>query len=251
MGYGCLKYLIKKEYNVVFCVARADEQQDSSVFPSVMKLARDSCIPLIQPVDINASNVTRILEDLDCEIALSIQNNRIFRDNWIGFFGEGLGIANIHLSPLPRYSGFWPEMWAIWNCEKDFGVTMHYVARQVDTGRIIAQYPVRILETETRKTLYEKSVAAAFQMFKDNIDKILSEKVPGREQDLSKRTYCRRELPNDGVIDLSWEKEKIERFLRATCFYPFIGAKIRINQKIYSVVDKDLAFFKPHFIGEE
>jgi len=49
--------------------------------------------------------------------------------------------VNSHYAPLPRYAGYWPELWAIWNDEKDFAVTIHYIDRGVDTGNIIAQYP--------------------------------------------------------------------------------------------------------------
>lgn len=245
LGYKCLKYLIEENYNVILCIGRKDDEPGSFVFPSVLELAREHNIPTLRPEKINDLKVINIVKSLRSEIALSIQNNRIFKENWIDYFNALLGIVNIHLSPLPRYGGFWPEMWAIWNDEKLFGITMHYIDHGVDTGRIIAQYPIEIIETETRKTLYDKCVQAAFKMFKDNINSILFKKMLGQEQDLTKKSYFKRELPNNGFIDFSWDAKKIERFIRALSFYPFVGPKMKIGDRIISTVDCDLEFYKP------
>ena len=62
----------------------------------------------------------------------------------------------MHYSLLPRYSGFWPELWAILNEEKFFSVTIHFIEKNIDTGPINVQKFFNINELETRSSLYKK-----------------------------------------------------------------------------------------------
>ncbi|MGH3391871.1 MAG: methionyl-tRNA formyltransferase [Actinomadura sp.] len=50
-----------------------------------------------------------------------------------------LGVLNVHTSLLPRYRGPAPIQWAIRNGDPDFGVTVHWMDENIDTGNIVAQ----------------------------------------------------------------------------------------------------------------
>ena len=229
---------------VVLCICRQDDSTKESIFPSLMKRSKELDIPVLQPKKINSHRVFSCVEKLNPDIVLSLQNNMIFGEEWINFFENRLGIANIHYSPLPRYAGYWPEMWAIWNSESDFAVTLHYVSIGVDTGPIIAQRYFKISELETRKSLYDKSTLECFKMLKDNISSLIEEKQPTIDQNKSLRTYFPKALPNDGILDLNWDFETQLRFIRAIAFPGFPGPKIRIGDNMYTILKEDLPFFK-------
>ncbi len=241
----CLKYLVENKYQVALCIGRKDDDGEDGIFPSLLKFAKANKIRHIQSSGINDGSILKAVEETKADIVFSLHNNEVFKEAWLKLFDGKLGIVNAHHGPLPRYGGFWPEMWAIWNNEKDFGVSLHYIDRGVDTGNIIGQSPVAISNVDTRKTLYDKCTQAAFQLFKNQLDTLLTQKVQGQKQDLSKRTYYKRELPNGGFVDFKWEPEKIQRFYRAVSFHPFVGPKIKIGDRIISSVDEDLPFFKP------
>ena len=49
-------------------------------------------------------------------------------------------IVNLHVGITPKYRGIHGGYWALFNQDKEnFGVTLHYVDKGVDTGKIIAQ----------------------------------------------------------------------------------------------------------------
>jgi methionyl-tRNA formyltransferase len=251
LGVKCLKLLLEStEHEVVLVICRNDDHGEDSIFPSLKKIAIENGISTITPDDVNSESVIKRVRDLDAGIVLSIMYNNIFKSEFIDIFEARLGIINIHYAPLPLYSGYWPEMWAIWNNEKEFGITFHYIDKGVDTGDIACKTLFPISPDETRKSLYEKCDIKAFSLFKQNLSCFLSKKMASIKQDNSKRTYYGRCLPTDGIIDLDWDKEISERYIRATSFYPFIGGKIKVNNKIFSVVDKDLGFFKAHYMEE-
>ncbi len=245
LGYLCFNYLVANHFSIVLCIGRKDDTGKDHIFPSMLKLAKKNKIRSIQAHDINSPEIMKLARSVKADIVLSIHNNQIFRKPWLDLFSQKLGIVNAHHGPLPRYGGFWPEMWAIWNQEKDFGVTMHYIDSSVDTGNIVAQYPVKILNDDNRKSLYDKCTKVCFDMFQDHLPIFLAKKIKGKKQDASKRTYYKRELPNNGFVDLNWEADKIKRFFRAVSFYPFVGPKIKIGSQIISSVFADLPFFKP------
>jgi methionyl-tRNA formyltransferase len=240
-----LEYLIENKYKIVLCVARQDDEGKDGIFPSLLLRAKKYDIPTIQPRKLNSPEVFSKVKRLNADIVLSLQNNMIFGKEWIRFFNEKLGIVNVHYAPLPMYSGYWPEMWAIWNGETEFAVTMHYVKKEVDAGRIIVQSFFELDKSETRKSLYEKSTKYCHEMLKGNLAKILEQKISGTEQDESKKTYYPRSLPNEGFLDLSWDEETQSRFIRAICFPGFVGPKIKIGNQIISLLEEDVPFFTP------
>ena len=62
---------------------------------------------------------------------------------------------------LPFYRGRNPINWAIINGEKFYGVTIHFVDKNIDTGDIILQKKYRIFKNDTYKTILNKSVQDA------------------------------------------------------------------------------------------
>lgn len=245
LGCLCLEHLIQNQYRNILCLGRGDDKGKDDFFPSLLKLARRYRVPSIPFAKINDSKILKTIKKMDADIVLSLHNNQIFQKPWFDFFDERLGIVNAHHGPLPRYGGYWPEMWAIWNQEKNFGVTLHYVDEGVDTGSIIAQRRVAISSFDTRKTLYDKCTLATFQLFKQNLDILLTDKIHGKKQDASKRSYYKRVLPNNGFVDFRWNSQKILRFFRAVSFRPFVGPKIRIGKRVISSLEENLSFFKP------
>lgn len=230
--------------DIVLCICRQDDFGDDGVFPSLLKRAREYKVPVLQPTKLNAESVVSAVTRLDPDLVLSLQNNMIFGDSWIKLFQEKLGIINVHYAPLPKYAGYWPEMWAIWNNEKEFGVTLHYVGVGIDTGPIISQRFFPITENENRTTLYKKSSKECFEMLKENLPMLLAAKQAAIEQVSESRSYFPKSLPNEGYLDLAWEKETQERFIRAISFPGFPGPKIKIGASVFTILSADLPFFK-------
>jgi folate-dependent phosphoribosylglycinamide formyltransferase PurN len=68
------------------------------------------------------------------------------------------GTINMHPSLLPYYPGPNPWFRMIMNNETQWGVTIHFVDKDEDTGDIIYQSRIEYSETDDGKTLYDKVV---------------------------------------------------------------------------------------------
>lgn len=90
-------------------------------------------------------------------------------------------IINIHPSLLPKFGG--PGMYGIRvheavlkAGEQESGCTVHYVDTAVDSGEIIAQKRVKILEGDTPEILQKRVLVEEHKLLPESIAKIISER---------------------------------------------------------------------------
>ena len=90
-------------------------------------------------------------------------------------------IINIHPSLLPKFGG--PGMYGIRvheavlkAGEQESGCTAHYVDTGVDSGEIIAQKRVKVLEGDTPEILQKRVLVEEHKLLPESIAKIISER---------------------------------------------------------------------------
>ena len=90
-------------------------------------------------------------------------------------------IINIHPSLLPKFGG--PGMYGIRvheavlkAGEQESGCTVHYVDTGVDSGEIIAQKRVKVLEGDTPEILQKRALVEEHKLLPESIAKIISER---------------------------------------------------------------------------
>ncbi len=81
-------------------------------------------------------------------------------------------ILNIHPSLLPKYKGLHTHRRAIENKDKFSGATVHFVSPKLDSGKIILRKKVRILKSDTEKTLAKKVLKIEHRLYPAAIEKI-------------------------------------------------------------------------------
>ena len=98
------------------------------------------------------------IEDFTPDLLILAGFMKILPAEFILRFNEK--IINIHPSLLPSFKGKNAIRKAFDHGVKISGCTVHWVSEEVDQGKIIAQAPVRVMETDTYETLYQKIQAA-------------------------------------------------------------------------------------------
>lgn len=136
-----------------------------------------------------------------------------------------LGAFNMHPGPLPRYAGLNAPSWAVYRGETSHGVTVHWMLAGIDTGPIAYQALFDVTEEDTGLTVSTKCVRAGLPLVSQLLDTAASDPqaIPKVEQDLSKREYFGRDVPNQGFIDWTGSTREILNLVRACDYLPFVS----------------------------
>lgn len=137
------------------------------------------------------------------------------------------GVLNVHPSLLPRYRGPSPVQTAIFNGDKQTGVTIFKMDEQMDHGPILAQFKEEIKPDDTAESLYERLFTLGGQALISILPAYLKGKIAPRQQDHPKATYTRRLTRDSGKIDWKTPDAEIERFIRA--MHPWPGSWTRVK----------------------
>jgi len=148
-------------------------------------------------------------------------------------------VAGLHASLLPDYSGGAPLVWAMINGEKQTGITFFLFSEQMDSGDIIGQQEIEILDEDTIRTLYAKVEVLGLDLLKEYLPKLADGSVVYRKQDESKRRIFPSRRPEDGLIDWSWDAKRIRNFIRAQT-RPYPGAFTILHGKKIVIWDADI-----------
>ena len=83
-------------------------------------------------------------------------------------------ILNIHPSLLPKYKGLNTHNRAIKNKDKYSGATVHIVNEKLDSGKIIIQKKVKILKSDTGKSLQKKVLKIEHKIYPKAVIRFLT-----------------------------------------------------------------------------
>ena len=145
------------------------------------------------------------------------------------------GVINIHASLLPKYRGASPIHFAIQNGEKQTGITIMKTEYEVDSGDIICQESIDILDKETTGELFERLSILGANMIVEAVKNVVSGNVNYIKQDHEKATFTKMIKKDMAKID--WNKDanfiynQIRAFNPSPIAFTFLGGEML---KIYS-----------------
>lgn len=119
-------------------------------------------------VPVAQSGDWRYLVDLDVDLILSVQYDRIIKRPLVGGPAR---ILNLHLGKLPEYRGMRPVNWALKNRESIAGVTLHEIDGEgIDDGPIVAQATFSIYpDVDEVRDVYGRAVRAGTALLRDTL----------------------------------------------------------------------------------
>ncbi len=145
-----------------------------------------------------------------------------------------IGALNFHPSLLPRHRGCFSAPWTIIEGDRETGVTCHVMTERVDAGDVVDRELVPVASDETGMSLYYRLVDAALRSF----ERVLAQGgrvTEGAAPQEGSSSYHSRKIPFGGEIDPSWSRDRIERFIRALYFPPYLPATVMIAGRRYEV----------------
>ena len=186
----------------------------------VTALAREAGLPLLQPERLDAA-AREAVAALRPDLLAVVAYGRIFGPRFLALFPSG-GV-NLHPSLLPRHRGPSPLQAAILAGDAETGVTIQYLAREMDAGDIIRQESVP-LDPQTRLAeLHDQLGRRGARLLVESLRDIAAGTVQAHPQDHSAATYCHKLTSSDGELTWTEPAERIARMVRA--FTPWPGVR--------------------------
>lgn len=130
-----------------------------------------------------------------------------------------LGAINWHPGP-PDYPGIGCTNFAIYNSSKQFGITCHYMAAKVDTGKIIEVRRFSVLDNDSVYSITQKCYALILNSFYSILEKIANgvSLTVDSSENWTRPPYTRKELDELCVITPEMKLEEIKKRIKATTY---------------------------------
>lgn len=240
-GRKTLQALIDSQHEVVLAVTHpASAQSYKAIWSaSVDEVAREHGIPV---------HLTERADAETIDLVKRAEPDVIVVNSWYTWMPPELhtmprhGTLNLHDSLLPKFTGFSPVLWALISGESEFGLTVHRMDDQLDTGDILVQRSLPIGPTATGTEL----VLAGMELIPGVVHEALRALESGaavwRPQDKSARTYFHKRSERDSRIEWRSPAVDLERFVRALsepyprAFSYYRGEKIEVLSAVVSGV---------------
>ena len=201
-GCGSLNALVSSGFYPSLVITNVPREDENIWYPSVSDLAIHHSIKVIKCNKvIDGGDIVKTIHEIAPDILVISSYRNILGDHVLDL--AKLGAINLHMAPLPKYRGAHPENWALINGENQMGYTVHYLDEGIDTGDIIAQDSVSILDEDDILSLTFKLASVAPKLLIKVLEDMQLGIINRVSQDESQATYYRPRKPSDGYIDWS------------------------------------------------
>ncbi len=188
--------------------------------PPVKRAALAHEIPVFQPVKLRDGTALAQLRELDPELIVVAAYGRILPDDILNLPPKGC--INVHSSLLPKYRGAAPINWAILNGERETGVTIMYMATELDAGDISLQRATPIGPEEDAAALYSRLAAMGGELAVEAVSAIQSGTAGRTPQDHGAHTLA--PMLSKALSPVDWNRSAQEIYNQIRGLIPWPAA---------------------------
>ena len=143
--------------------------------------------------------------------------------------------VNVHASLLPKYRGGAPIHYAIINGDKEAGVTIMEMVKEMDAGDMIARRAIPIEETDNVGTMFEKLALVGRDLLLESLPSYLAGDLKPVPQDKNQVTFSPNILPEKERID--WTKTNHQIFNQIRGMNPWPVAHTLLNGERFKIYE--------------
>jgi methionyl-tRNA formyltransferase len=171
------------------------------ILPNAIKAwALDRGLPVFQPERLTGE-VQAQLAALAPDVSLVMAYGNILREEFIAT--ARLGTLNLHTSLLPKYRGASPIQTAVACGDRETGVSLMRIVRELDAGPVADCERVAIAPRDTALDVEAKLAAASVSLLVRALPRLATGTLAFAAQDRPAATFCRRLTKDDGALDFT------------------------------------------------
>jgi len=196
-------------FDTVAAVTSPDSQKGRGMklqFSEVKKYALEKDMRIYQPVNLKKENFEDFLLEFDPDVIVVASFGMLLPGYVIDY--PKFGCINVHASLLPEYRGAAPINRAIMDGKKLTGVTIMKMDRGLDTGDMISNVPVDILDNDDYLSLHDKLADEGGDLLIRTLPDIFEGKASYTPQNDALHTYAAKIREEERDID--WTRSAYE-----------------------------------------
>ena len=186
-----LKRLVEDGHQVCGVFTQPDKPKNRGhkmAFSPVKEYALTVGIPVYQPLKMRDGEALGIVRELAPELIVVAAYGKILPEDILNT--PSYGSINVHSSLLPKYRGAAPINWAILNGERVTGVSIMYMAKELDAGDVILCRETPIDPDEDAQALTARLALLGADALAEAVEQLKNGTAQRTAQDHSAFTYA-------------------------------------------------------------
>ncbi len=223
-----LRALVDAGHEVVAVVTQPDRPAGRGRRPTpsaVRVTAEELGLPVLAPQSASDEAFIAALDARRPQLGVVVAYGQILRRELLDL--PPAGFINVHYSLLPELRGAAPVHGALRRGLTVTGVTIQYMALELDAGDIILQRELPIAEDDDRGTLTDRLTEIGVPLLLEAVALIEAGKAPRIPQDHAAATWAGRVTTDDCRIDWAAPADEVRRLVRACTPWPGAWCRVR------------------------
>ena len=221
-----LQRLVEDGHEICGVFTQPDKPRNRNkvTFSPVKEYALTQNLEVYQPLKMRDGEALSIVKELAPQLIVVAAYGKILPEEIL--YAPTHGSINVHSSLLPKYRGAAPINWAILNDEPETGVSIMYMAQELDAGDVILQKTTKIGSDEDLPSLWARLSALGAEALSESIALLERGEATRTPQDDSRSTYAPMLSRELSPIDWSKSARSIDCQVRGLIPWPCATAEL-------------------------
>ena len=224
----CLEALLESRHRVSGVLTQPDRPAGRGLEPAaspVKRLAISRGIEVGQPPDLKDAQLHEELKNRRPDIMVVVAYGLILPRAVLEI--PRYGAVNIHASLLPRWRGAAPIQRALLAGDRETGVSIMQMDAGLDTGPVLLQERIPILEDDTAGTLHDRLSGLGANLIVRALSELEAGGLRPRAQPAEGVTYAAKLDRRESRVD--WRESAVAVSRRVRALDPAPGVRVRLR----------------------
>ncbi len=235
-----LKRLVEDGHEICGVFTQPDKPKNRGhklAFSPVKEYTITQGLVVYQPLKMRDGEALGIVESLSPELIVVAAYGKILPEEILN--APPRGSINVHSSLLPKYRGAAPINWAILDGEAETGVSIMYMAKELDAGDVILQKSTPIGPEENAQELTARLAELGAEALSETVAALQNGTASRTPQDESQQTYAAMLSKEMSPIDWTRSAHAISCQVRGLIPWPCATTDVISGEamKLYAVTE--------------
>lgn len=223
-------------YEIVAVVTQPDRavgRKKTIQITPVKEVALAHDLPVYQPEKLSGSPELEALMALGADGIVTAAFGQFLPTSLLNAVDFSL---NVHASLLPKYRGGAPIHYAIINGDREAGITIMEMVKEMDAGDMVSKAAIPILDEDNVGTLFDKLAIVGRDLLLDSLPKYLAGELVPEPQNHDEATFSPNIKPEEEILDWTASNRQVFNKVRGLNPFPVAHTFLKGDRfKVYEV----------------